>query len=628
MSDSFSPGLLAAIVASSDDAIVSKDLTGVVTSWNRAAERLFGFTAEEMIGQHIRRIIPFDRDAEEDYVLERVRAGIGVDHFETMRRRKDGSLVEISLTVSPVRDPSGRIVGASKIARDISERRRMERDAVQLASLIELSADAIFATDLQGVVQSWNRSAERMFGWPAAEAIGKPVDTVAPPGSYHEQSFMFELVAEGQTVAPFETVRRARDGRTLYVSISMSPIRAKGQVVGISTIARDVSGERQLRLAAEEASRAKDEFLAMLGHELRNPLAPILTALHVMQLKGVVEAAPERAMIERQVRHVVSLVDDLLDVSRITGGKIVLRRRPIDLADVVDQAVETASPLFEERQHQLALDVPHDGSLTVSGDHGRLAQVVANLLTNAAKYTEPQGHIEVHAQRTGEEVRLCVRDNGIGISDTMLPHVFDLFAQERQALDRAHGGLGLGLTIVRSIVHLHGGLVEARSAGLGAGAEFEIRLPFHERSSADEGAKTPDVVAVGVPERPLRVLVVDDNEDAAEALVSWLDHSGHAARFATDGPTALAVTTEFTPDVALLDIGLPGMDGYELAQALRQQPGLADLRLIAVTGYGQPADFRRSQAEGFDAHLVKPVDVATLTRALESFSESPNTAER
>jgi PAS domain S-box-containing protein len=627
MSDAFSPGLLAAIVASSDDAIVSKDLNGFVTSWNRGAERLFGFTAEEMVGQHITKIIPAERQAEEDYVLSRVRAGIGVDHFETIRRRKDGSLVDISLTVSPVRDETGRVVGASKVARDISDRSRMERVTVQLAAIVESSSDAIFATDLHGVIQSWNRAAERMFGWTAREAVGQRLDEVAPLGSSREGEAMLSQVAAGQTVSPFETVLRARDGRLVEASIAMSPIRLRGEVVGISTIARDVSGERQLRLAAEQASRAKDEFLAMLGHELRNPLAPILTALHLMKLKGVAALAPELAMVERQVRHVVSLVDDLLDISRITGGKITLRRRSLDLAAVVDQAVEMASPLFEERAHHLILEVPRDGTLVVNGDHARLAQVVANLLTNAAKYTEPGGRVEVRAGRTGDEVALWVRDNGIGISGLMLPHVFDLFSQERQALDRARGGLGLGLAIVRSIVSLHGGVVEARSEGLGRGAEFEIRLPVHrpaevERKPEDE----PLDVARGAVDRSLRVLVVDDNEDAAEALVNWLDHVGHAARFATDGPTALAATADFTPDVALLDIGLPGMDGYELAQALRQRPGLAELRLVAVTGYGQPADYRRSKTEGFHAHLVKPVDVSTLLRTLETFSQPGDTA--
>jgi PAS domain S-box-containing protein len=364
----------------------------------------------------------------------------------------------------------------------------------------------------------------------------------------------------------------------------------------------------RLRQAAESASRAKDEFLAMLGHELRNPLAPIMTALQLMRLRGDARLERERDVIERQVSHLTRLVDDLLDVSRIARGKVELKKEPVEVAEIVAKAIEQASPLLEQRTHALDLHVPRLG-LLVEADPTRLGQVVSNLLTNAAKYTEAGGRIAVTAWRADDEVCISVRDTGIGISPEMLPRVFDLFAQEAQAADRAQGGLGLGLTIVRNLVDLHGGTVDARSEGLGLGSEFVVRLP---------ALAAPAVAALAEPAPPadvvfdrdaLRVLVVDDNRDAADMLVEVLRSFGHHPRAAHDGPAALKVCGEFKPDVALLDIGLPVMDGYELAERIRDLPGFERIRLVAVTGYGQDSDRERSRLAGFHHHLVKPIDI-------------------
>ena len=394
-----------------------------------------------------------------------------------------------------------------------------------------------------------------------------------------------------------------------------------GQVEGIAVVCFDVGELARARRDADAANRAKDEFLAMLGHELRNPLAPILTALQLMRLKAPPGVDKERAIIERQVKHLVGLVDDLLDVSRITGGKIELRRERVELARVVARAIEMASPLLEQQRHDLQVAVPRQG-LALDADPGRLAQVVSNLLTNAAKYTRSGGRITVEGATEDDTVLLRVRDTGIGIDPAVLPHIFKPFTQERQAIDRSQGGLGLGLAIVRSLVDLHGGSVSAHSEGRGLGAEFIVRLPragIHALTAAPRERRPP---GAAVPASDaLRILVVDDNEDAATSLAEALDRCGYTVRVAHDGPGALAIADAFTPDVAVLDLGLPVMDGYELAQRIADHPHPARIRLIAVTGYGQDHDRARSLAAGFHAHLVKPVDldhlratIATLRR--------------
>ena len=372
-----------------------------------------------------------------------------------------------------------------------------------------------------------------------------------------------------------------------------------------------------LRVAAESANRAKDEFLAMLGHELRNPLSPILTALQLMKLRGEPGSERERTVIERQVSHLTRLVDDLLDVSRIARGKVELKTDIVEMAEIVAKAIEMASPLVEQRLHTMTVDVPRRG-LRVDGDATRLSQVVSNLLTNAAKYTPPGGDISIRAAHVGDQIVLTVRDSGIGISPDVLPGIFDLFVQERQALDRSQGGLGIGLTIVRSLVERHGGSVSARSDGPGKGSEFTVRLPAARTVDdiVDPAAAGPMPEPAVPPLAAARVLVVDDNQDGAAMLAAVLAGRGYDTRVAHDAPTALRVAAEFSPHVAFLDIGLPVMDGYELAAHLREIPGLAGLHLIALTGYGQESDRRRARDAGFHHHLVKPVDLGALEGTL------------
>jgi signal transduction histidine kinase/ActR/RegA family two-component response regulator len=369
----------------------------------------------------------------------------------------------------------------------------------------------------------------------------------------------------------------------------------------------------QAREHAERAVRAKDEFLAVLGHELRNPLSPIMTAIQLLRLKG--QTGREYDVIARQVVNVIRLVDDLLDVSRLTSGKIVLRREPTELADVAARAVEMVSPLLERKRQILAVDIPPHG-LVVDADPTRLTQVLANLLNNAAKYSDEERRVVLSATGDDTHVRIRIKDDGIGIPQAMLDRIFDPFAQQPQALDRSQGGLGLGLAIVRSLVRLHDGTVRAHSEGEGRGAEFVVELPrvdARRPTSTDSAMCASDVVRVS---NAARVLIVDDHEDARTLLAEALTAVGYEVKTACDGPDALAAAPLFNPDIAILDIGLPVMDGYELASRLRASTATDLPRLVAVTGYGQEADRRRAHMAGFDAHLVKPLALDDLLQVL------------
>ncbi|MBS1816862.1 MAG: response regulator [Acidobacteria bacterium] len=457
---------------------------------------------------------------------------------------------------------------------------------------------------------------------------------------YRSQPGVFERLRQvydtGEPIAASEVpLLIERDGRVdqTYWNIVYLPVRSpSGAIEGVMTFDIEVTEQvraRQLletqalelhaaRESAETANRAKDEFLAMLGHELRNPLAPIVTALQLLRLRG--HASRELDVLDRQVFHLSRLVDDLLDVSRIARGKIELRLSVVEMASVIARAVETASPLLEQRRQPLQLDVPTSG-LRVTGDEARLAQVVANLLTNASKYSDEGSPISMRAYSDAGQAVVRVRDYGMGMTEDMLSTVFDLFVQHPQAIDRARGGLGLGLTIVQGIVERHGGTVFAHSEGLGRGSEFIVRLPLTVHvpdGRGDTGITAPGTARV---HDALRVLIVDDNRDAAEMIGAALQMHGYTTAVAFDGPDALALAPSFQPDVALLDIGLPAMDGYELAGRLRAM-GLTGLTLVAVSGYGQVTDQERSHEAGFDAHLVKPVDLDQLHDTITSLRAS------
>jgi PAS domain S-box-containing protein len=477
--------------------------------------------------------------------------------------------------------------------------------------------EGVAVYDRDGRILYVNPVAERLFGHPLGELRGRVLWDLFPEaiGSPFHQAFLRALTT-GRPQA-FEYHHPPWDqwfSNRIYVSRS-----------GLWVIASDITAERRtaeaLRVreaevrhaleATKEAERRKDDFLAMLGHELRNPLSPILTAVELLRMRGFSGAARELGIIERQGRHLVRLVDDLLDVSRISRGKVTLKRTSVDLAAVIAKAVETTSTLVQRRRHTLTVTVPP--GLFVSGDEGRLTQVFTNLVGNAAKYTPEGGRVQVVAARRGPEAVITVRDDGAGIAPELLPFVFDPFVQGERAIDRTDGGLGLGLALVRSLVELHGGRVSASSEGRGRGSAFEVVLPLPPAPTVT--AQSPDSpVAAGAGAARRRILVVDDNRDAADLLAEALGELGHEIRVATGSIEALRIAAEFRPEVAVLDIGLPVMDGHQLGAKLREQ--LGPIRLIAGTGYGQESDRERSRAAGFHAHLVKPIDLAALSAAL------------
>ena len=406
--------------------------------------------------------------------------------------------------------------------------------------------------------------------------------------------------------------RRLDRGITEYYEWQINRIRLPDGRYGVVCYFRDISVHVLARAQLQLADRQKDEFLAMLAHELRNPLAPIRYAGEFLSRSGVAHDRAKAAIdiVQRQVGNLARLVDDLLDVSRITLGRIELKRRPVQLADMIAQATEVVEPLIRERRHRVS--ITSQRPLYVHGDPERLVQCVANVLTNAAKYTDPEGEIRVESRQEGGQAVVIVADNGMGISADLLPRVFDLFVQSDRTLDRAQGGLGIGLAIVKRLVEMHGGRVSAGSSGLRMGSVFEIRLPLIDRKD-DVSATRAQPSAL-----PRRILVVDDNEDAATSLAMMLATDGHQVESIYSPQDALERAATFRPDVALLDIGLPGMSGYELARRMRALPGLQHIRLVALTGYGQAEDKVHARSAGFDDHLVKPADVNALHQVLAS----------
>ena len=802
---------LGAIVESSDDAIIGMTLEGLIISWNAAATRIFGHKQSDAVGQHITALIPPEFRDEEQRILDKVRRGERVEHFETTRATKDGRRVRVSLAMSPVRDASGTVIAASETARDIEAQKLAERATAQLAAIVEFSEDAVVSKTLDGIIQSWNRGAQRIFGYTPEEMIGKPITMIIPPELRDEESMILERIRNGLPVEHFDTTRIAKDGRRVSISLTVSPIRnAQGKVIGASKIARDVSlrkrAERELvesrrRLAAEaaalvrlseastrlwqsrslasgldevlrtvkeltgatkgnvqlvnaarntlsivaydgfdagflaafehismdnsraacgralasggpvaiedvlsdaayvdyhdvaraagyravvsvplfgadgsklgaisvhfpsphrpteaemrrlqlycrqasdfiqrirlehtlrqredalrEADSRKNEFLALLAHELRNPIAPIRYALAMLRKPGASAEQRTRAedIIDRQAAHMGRLLDDLLDVSRITRGSLELRKSVTTLDSAVATAVESAQPFIDAKHHALHIELP-DHVVRIEADPARLAQIISNLLINAAKFTPEGGRIELEATNGDREVTVTVRDNGVGIGPELMPRLFTLLAQAQPALDRSENGLGVGLALVRGLVHLHGGTVEARSAGPGRGSQFIVRLPVGAAVAPEEKAHDATTPAESAG---LRVLVVDDNRDAADSCAMLLELSGHRARTAYNGTQALQLGENLLPHVVLLDIGLPDLNGYEVARRIRATTWGAHLPLVAVTGWGKEEDRERAFAAGFDHHLTKPVAPEAVASLVTTLSQSTGT---
>ncbi len=641
---------LSAVVASSNDAIISCATDLTILSWNAGAERMFGYGAGEAIGQPITLLAP-GRGAEQLDLVNRLREAVPVSNFETVRRRKDGSEVEVALSISPIRDPQDNVIGATAIARDITQQKQaaeaLRASEERLRLLVENASEfAIFSTDLQRRVTIWNSGAQRLLGYTGQEALGRAADVIFTDedrAAGAPEKEMESALAEGR--ASDDRFHQRKDGSRFWASGALMLMRdAQGAPVGFVKILRDHTAAREAQQALERsrtellsaleqnelartelqaADTAKDRFLAVLSHELRNPLASIDGAAALLLSDEVPpeDRASAAEVVKRQAGAMKALLDDLLDVSRLKLGRLELRREPVLLGGIVRAAVESTRPLLEAARHDLKVDLPSD-EVQLDADPLRLTQVVSNLLTNAIKYTPAGGRIGVRLRRQGDEAVLTVSDSGLGMESAQIEHIFDMFTQGEPVASPGQGGLGIGLALVKSIVELHGGRVEASSAGHGKGSEFRVTLPgarVGERAAEPLPAKASaaPVVPAANPRKRGLILIADDNLDAGWGMARLLEIAGFTTALVTGGKDALREARRLKPEVGIFDIGMPDLNGHELARQLRQSEWGKRMVLIAATGWGQQSDEREALSAGFDAHMTKPVDLRKLSAAVD-----------
>lgn len=624
------------------DAVMTTDIEGRVTYLNEVAEALTGWSQSEAVGQPLERVFHIvnevSRQPVENPAMRALRQGVVVGLANhTILIRKDGTECPIDDSAAPIRNEQREVSGCVLIFRDVTAQRQVEREKTNqlltarlLASIVETSNDAIISKSLDGVIQSWNAAAERLFGFSAEQALGQHISIVIPPERLAEEEQIIANLRAGQRIEHFETERVRSDGQRIIVSLTISPIKdGEGNVVGASKIVRDITERKRLEdnlrvLAADlsENDRRKNEFLATLAHELRNPLAPMSNMLEVLKRSDGNGEILKRAheTIERQLGQMVRLVDDLLDLNRITHDRLELRRSEVELSSVIQQAVEVARPLIDAAGHELTVELP-DEPIYLNADRTRLAQVFGNLLNNSSKYTKAEGRISLKAKRVDDEVVVTVRDNGAGIPPDKLDSIFDMFMQVERTSDRSQGGLGIGLTLVKRLVDMHGGSIEPRSKGEGLGSEFIVRLPVLSKPStaSQDGSESTRTT----PTR--RVLIVDDNRDSADSLAMLMQITNNEAYLAHDGVEAVEAIEKHRPEVVLLDIGLPKLDGHEVCRRVRKEPWGKDIVIIALTGWGQESDRQKSQEAGFDGHLVKPIDYDKLLDLLATLTAGSKT---
>jgi PAS domain S-box-containing protein len=607
-------------LASIADGVISTDADGRVTFMNETASVLTGWDVSEAVGRPLAEVFhvvdeeisePIDtpgRPKSQASGKQRMpHNGFLIARSETRRA--------IEARSSPIRNEHGLILGSVVVFRDVSQRKGAEEAQAFLAAIVASSDDAIVSKTLDGVIRSWNVGAERLFGYTAKEAIGRPITLIIPEELLDQEQEILARIRSGERIDHFETVRVSKQGKRINISLTVSPIRdAGGRIIGASKIARDITDRKRTAEALRESDRRKDEFIALLAHELRNPLAALRNGLHVIRLAShdINCVAKTREMMERQLRHMVRLIDDLLDISRISRSKMELRRTRLLLADVLKSAVEVARPQIEAAGHELSISLP-SSPIYLDADLTRLVQVFGNLLGNSAKYSEPKGRIWLTAERSGSEVIISVKDNGIGIPPQQINNIFDMFSQVGRSIERSSGGLGIGLALVKGLVEMHGGSVAAESPGVGKGSAFTVRLP----ALADRTDPMPLDSTERATDAPVRrILVVDDNRDSATSMAMMLRLMGNEVQTAHDGMEAVEAADQFRPQVILMDVGIPRLTGYEATRRIREQSWGKNMIIIALTGWGQDSDKEKSREAGCNAHLVKPINMSDLLKLL------------
>lgn len=625
--------LLQVTLASIGDGVVTTDKQGRVTFLNEVAQRLAGWTQAEAEGKPLSEVLVLINEDSREPVQNPVEAVLDSGQLvglanHTLLLSRDGKEWPVDDSAAPIQDVDGAVIGVVMVFREIGEQRRATRRIAEsegrTRAILETALDAIVTIDHAGKIVEFNPAAERTFGYRRDDVLGRELAELIVPPSQRElhRAGMARYLATGVGSVMNRLVELSglrADGTEFPVEASITPIQVDGPPLFTGHL-RDITERKQReqereRVAASlaEANRRKDEFLAMLAHELRNPLAPIHNSVEALRQGG---GGNERELalriMERQLAQMVRLIDDLLDVSRISRGKIELKRELLDLASVVDHAIEVARPPCDARSQALEVVLPRE-PLYVDADPARLIQIVGNLLNNACKFTQQGGRVSLTLEREGQQAVIRIGDNGIGIAGEQLSRIFEMFAQVDTSLERTEGGLGIGLTLVKKLVEMHGGRVEARSAGLGHGSEFVVRLPLAVGAPQPAAPASPSVR--GQAQNPRRILLVDDNLDSAESLALLLRLNGHEVHTAHDGLAAVEAAGKLRPEVIVLDIGLPKLNGYEVARRVREQEK-GGVFIVALTGWGSEEGRRRSGEAGFDAHLVKPVDFNALTRLL------------